>query len=210
MRLISPRKGVWLLFSTLLTISLVLSGCGGNGSPTPTTTTPKPTSTTPTGQLTFPQGKYQHNDLYENVLMVAYSNDFDTISVGIKVKTIGWVAIALSPMLSKNGSDLWIFAVAADGTVTAIDSHDPGYGGGHPSDSPYGTDDLFDITGNEVNGVTTIEFKRLINTGDTRDVRIVEGPNPFLFAFGSTDNIYEEHNYIGFGTITAEKIGHDN
>lgn len=194
-----------LLLSVLLTLSLAVTGCGnGNDDPSPTTSAP-PTTYTPTGPLTFPQGKYEHYEVFNDLFAVATSNDEAIISVGIKARTTGWVAIALSNSLQKAGADLWMGYVDAQGAVTVIDSFNPGYSGSHPPDSAYGgTDDLYDITGSESNGVTTIEFKRHIQTNDSYDVPILNGLNAFIWAVGPSDNTFEEHSLLGYGDITAD------
>lgn len=153
--------------------------------------------------MDFPVGSYANTRLLAgDNFRISWTNTDDTISIGIKAKTTGWVAIALSPTLSKGGADLIIGAVTGS-QVTLIDSYSPGYSGGHPRDSSSGgTDDLYDIRGSESGGVTTIEFKRKINTLDFRDVAFVNGSNPFLFAVGPDDTMASEHSLVGAGEIT--------
>jgi predicted small lipoprotein YifL len=194
------RRTLFLLFAVLLTASLALAGCGGDDPP-PTTSAP-PTTTGPSGPIAFTGGKYQHQTTYNEVITVATSNDDGTISVGIKARTTGWIAIALSPTSQKAGADLWMFTVDSNGNVTAVDSYNPGFSGSHPPDTG-GKNDLFDVTGNEINGVTTIEFKRDLNTLDSNDVRILNGLNSFIWAIGPSDNTFEEHVFFGFGDITV-------
>lgn len=187
----------------ILLLGVFASACGG-GSPNPTTSNPTPTSTTPTGGIMdFPSGSYANTRLLAgDNFRISWTNTDDTISIGIKGKTTGWIAIALSPTLSKGGADLIIGAVTG-GQVILIDSYSPGYSGGHPRDaSSGGTDDLYDIRGSESGGVTTIEFKRKINTLDSRDVAFQHGSNPFLFAMGPDDTMASEHSLVGAGEIT--------
>ncbi|AKG52806.1 dopamine beta hydroxylase-related protein [Dehalogenimonas sp. WBC-2] len=152
--------------------------------------------------MEFPAGKYNDTLLVTGGLFrVSWSITEDTIFIGIKAKTTGWVAIALSPSLSKSQSDLMIGFVS-DGQVNLVDSYDPGYSGDHPKDSVLGgKDDLQIISGSEANGVTTLEFKRLLNTGDPYDIAFVNGSNPFLYALGANDNTATEHSLVGFGDI---------
>ncbi len=46
-----------------------------------------------------------------------------------------------------------------------------------------GTNDLFNVVGLQMNGVTTIAFARLLVTNDTRDVAIVAGPMYLGYAY---------------------------
>ncbi|MEN8615273.1 DOMON domain-containing protein [Dehalogenimonas sp. THU2] len=201
MKLIHLRKYLLLFFSMVLSAGLILPGCGGT-TPPPTTSAP-PTDTSPTGPLGFASGRYSYSQTYNDIITVAVSNTDDTVSIGIKARTTGWVAIALSPGLNKPDSDLWIGFVSNDGQVTLLDSFNPGYSGNHPLDSILGgTNSLFAITGSEVNGITTIEFKRNLTTGDARDIRLFDGVNAFIWAIGTTDNTFEEHSFVGFGEMT--------
>ncbi|ADJ25349.1 DOMON domain protein [Dehalogenimonas lykanthroporepellens BL-DC-9] len=203
MTLTSFRKPLFLLLAVMLGSAVLLAGCGDNGDPDPTTSAP-PTTSFPTGPISFPQGKYQNHETYNDVITVATSNDDGSISVGIKARTTGWIGIALSLSLQKAGADLWMLAVDSGGNVIAIDSYNPGYSGSHPPDTAYnGQNDLYDITGSEVNGITTIEFKRHLNTLDPYDVRIVNGINSFIWAIGPSDNFFEEHSLVAFGEINA-------
>jgi hypothetical protein len=196
-------KKTSVIVGVLLVSSLVLGGCGG-GKGEPTTTQPTQTSTTPAGGvMDFPSGKYTNTRLLANDnFRISWTNTDDTISIGIKGKTTGWLALALSPTLSKSRADLIIGAVSG-GQLTLLDSFDPGYSGGHRQDTAVGgTNDLFDISGNETSGVTTIEFKRRLNTGDVNDLQLVNGDNPFLFAMGPDDTMASEHSLVGSGEIT--------
>jgi hypothetical protein len=196
------RNDKTLLFFVLLLISsLVLAGCGGNGGPGPTSTTH--TSGPPTTDIMdFPSGSYQNTLLLTGgIFRISWTNTDDTISIGIKAKTTGWLAIAISPSLTKGQSDLIIGAVTG-GVVSLVDSFDPGFSGGHPQDSLVGgSNDLFAISGSESGGITTIEFKRRLVTGDPRDIPLVNGNNAFLFALGPDDSMASEHSLVGSGEI---------
>ena len=204
---LSPRspnvKKATLTAITVLLASLSFTGCGGGGGTT-TTQPPSQTTPTPTGDvMDFPSGSYAHTLLLVGGnFRISWTNTDDTISIGMKAKTTGWVALALSPTLSKSQADLIIGAVVG-GQVTLVDSSDPGYSGNHPVDSNMGgTNDLYDIRGSEASGVTTIEFKRKLNTGDNRDITLVNGTNHFLFAMGPDDTMATEHGLIGTGELT--------
>ncbi len=196
------RPNPTLLFLTLILVaSLALAGCGGGGGPTTT----QPTSITPTtiNSMDFPSGSYQNTLLLTGgIFRISWSNTDDTISIGIKAQTTGWIGLAISPSLTKGRSDLIIGSVSG-GQLNLIDSYDPGFSGGHPQDATVGgKNDLFDISGSESGGVTTIEFKRRLNTGDQFDIPLVNGANPFLFALGPDDTMASEHSLTGAGEIS--------
>ena len=64
-----------------------------------------------------------------------------------------------------------------------------------------GTDDILASGGAEVDGFTTIEFKRALNTGDSYDKPLAPGTNPILWAYGSGDSITQKHATRGKGEI---------
>jgi hypothetical protein len=194
----AQRHAAISLIAVIIATATVLAGCGGNGGP-PT----QPTSTTPL-ELAFPPGKYTEVQTYGNVFTLAYTVTGDTISVGLKVKTPGWVAIAMGP--AHGNSDVWIGFVNAAGQLILEDSDNASKAGDHPKDSSRGgTDDLFDFSGSESGGITTIEFKRLLNTGDSLDIPLVPGNNSITWALGQTDLLTNMHIRFGFGTITVPR-----
>ena len=196
------RKRDIKAFTFLCTVTIAaigLAGCGG-GNPSTTTqhTTPPPSSTLPL--MDFPAGKYVSDTIYSDQFRLAYTVTNDgVISVGIKDKTAGWVAIAIG---SPHGhSDIWIGYVSA-GQVTFLDSHDASESGAHPLDTGNGgTNDLTNITGSETSGVTTIEFKRKLDTGDKYDIPLVTGSNVITWAIGPSDDINTEHSVVGLATF---------
>lgn len=198
----SVAKLVMIVSPALIAIS-ALSGCGGGGG---NTTTNNPFTTQPTTSslplMDFPAGKYTNDVLYLDEFRLAYTvNNDGTISVGIKAKTGGYLAIAIGSPHGK--SDVWIGYVNA-GQATLFDTHDASESGNHPLDTATGgTNDLTNVTGNETGGVTTIEFKRKLNTGDIYDLPLLKGDNIVTWAIGVSDDISQEHSAVGIATITV-------
>jgi hypothetical protein len=198
----SPIKA-FIICSAIVTAALALTGCGSGGNPTttPQQTTQPPVSTTVTGSMDFPSGKYVNNQIYNDQFRLAYTvTDDGIISIGIKAKTTGWVAIAIGSPHGK--SDIWI-GYAYAGQVTLLDTHDASYSGSHPLDV---SNDLTNVSGTEAGGVTTIEFKRKLDTGDKNDLPLVTGSNVIVWAIGATDDINMEHSAVGLGTIEVRAL----
>ncbi|APV44929.1 hypothetical protein Dform_01608 [Dehalogenimonas formicexedens] len=180
-----------------------MTACGGG----PTATTNPPTSqppTTPAGTMDFPSGKYQSDTLYSDQFRLAYTVASDgIISIGIKARTTGWVAIAIGNPHGQ--SDVWIGYVSS-GQVTLLDTYNASYSGSHPLDtgSSGGTNDLTNVTGSEANGITTIEFKRKLDTGDKNDLPLVAGSNIVMWAIGPADDMFQEHSVLGIATFEIQ------
>ena len=102
------------------------------------------------------------------------------ISVMLQGATTGWMAIGLRR--SEEGhamtdNDVW-FARVVDGHAEAIDSWTTTI---YP-DFDYemgGTSDLYDVAGEEVDGITSVRFKRLLSTADPWDNPISSAESAF-------------------------------
>jgi hypothetical protein len=64
-----------------------------------------------------------------------------------------------------------------------------------------GTNDILDFGGSENDGITRIEFKRALNTGDDYDNQFFEGANKIIWAYGSDDELTQKHTARGYGEI---------
>jgi hypothetical protein len=187
------RGGIPKLLAASFAISLLLAiGCG-----TPQIT--HTTSTTPP-ELDFPGGSYVNVQTYLNSITIAYTVQGDTISVGLKARTSGWVAIALG---TAHGDSDVILGYVSNGQVTILDTNHASKAGLHQLDvDTGGTNDVTIVGGGEINGITTLEFTRKLVTGDTQDVSFSKGNNTITWAIGPTDAITSHHSEIGFATVT--------
>ncbi|APV44930.1 hypothetical protein Dform_01609 [Dehalogenimonas formicexedens] len=174
-------------------VIVLIAGCGTSQQTT------QPTSTTPP-ELDFPAGAYSSVQTYSNSITIAYTVQGDTIKIGLKARTAGWVAIALG---TAHGDSDVIIGWVADGQVTIDDTNHASKAGLHQLDiNTGGTNDVTTVGGSEINGITTLEFTRKLVTGDTQDLPFVKGNNTITWAIGPTDAITSHHSEIGFATIT--------
>ena len=94
-------------------------------------------------------------------------------------------------------------ATSQNGQITLTEYCRIDYNGAHtPDTAAGGTNDFIIVSGNESNGITTIEFKRKLNTGDKLDTVLVKGNNNVVWAYGPDDALSSEHSSLGVGTIT--------
>ena len=95
-----------------------------------------------------------------------------------------------------------ILGFVEDGDTQVLDQYSTGTFGPHPEDTELGgTDDILIFSGAEEDGATTIEFKRLLITGDTYDIDITEGTNKIIWGYSSSDNPVSKHSKRGYGEI---------
>lgn len=59
-----------------------------------------------------------------------------------------------------------------------------------------GTNDVELVSGSEVDGVTSVQFRRKLETGDSYDRAIrTSGATPVIFAWHSTEDTLQYHTY---------------
>ena len=137
------------------------------------------------------------NDNYE----IRWVNDEQFIYIAIKVKTNGWVSVAVQPGSAMKDADM-ILAFVTDGEVSISDQFSTGtYGPHRPDTTLGGTDDIIEFGGKEENGYTIIEFKRALTTGDEYDHPLSPGGNKIIWSYGSSDDIGQKHTSRGYGEI---------
>lgn len=225
----NPRKkrlSIPLCF--LFVFILTLSACNSEPAPGPTTTasptstvdestTPAPSPTIPTtetpittGPLTtwtadgiISDGEYP-NSSEDGNFQLFWKNDTQYFYAGMRAKTTGYVSMALQPGDKMKNADM-IFGYVIESNTTVMDLFSTGTFGPHPPDTEQGgSDDVIDYGGIEENGFTTIEFKRLLDTGDELDNVINTGTNKIIWAFGSSDNLNASHSARGYGEIIID------
>ncbi|NQU96327.1 MAG: hypothetical protein HQ548_01615 [Chloroflexi bacterium] len=100
-----------------------------------------------------------------------------------------------------NGADM-IFGYVAEGAAAVSDEFSTGEFGPHQPDVELGgTADILLHGGVETDGFTTVEFKRALDTGDSRDAALAPGANPILWAYGPGDSPARKHSGKGYGDI---------
>jgi hypothetical protein len=180
------------LAASFITLVFLATGCS-----TPQVT--HTTSTTPP-ELDFPAGSYTNVQTYVNSITIAYNIQGDSIAIGLKARTSGWVAIALG---TAHGDSDVILGYVSNGQVTILDTNHASKAGLHQLDiDTGGTNDITTVGGSEINGITTLEFTRKLVTGDTQDLPFTKGNDTITWAIGPTDAITSHHSEIGFATIT--------
>ncbi|CAF3598120.1 unnamed protein product [Rotaria sp. Silwood1] len=100
------------------------------------------------------------------------------------MKTVGWIALGISPAGGMKGADIAVGWVDSSGKVHiqdrfAFDKTKP------IIDNT--TQDWFVLQGQEQNGWTAIQFKRYFDSCDPMDVPIKSGTNILIFAYGLVD-----------------------
>ncbi|MFX0208077.1 MAG: DOMON domain-containing protein [Candidatus Hodarchaeota archaeon] len=129
--------------------------------------------------------------------------EVDSIFFGMVGTTTGWLAVGFNPTTAMQNADMvfgWIFS---NGSVITIDAFSTGPNGPHPADIDLGgTVDILSFNGTEGEEKTTIEFSRLLITGDQYDNDIPSsGEYDIIWALGNTDDFGLKHIKRGSATI---------
>ncbi len=125
-----------------------------------------------------------------------------SIKMGLQAETSGMVAIGIDPTERMANADM-VIAYREGSEFSVHDAYSFGETGPHPDDvNEGGTFDLNEYMVAEVGGVTTIEFIRLLDTGDERDNVIPEdGKVKFIWATSDTDDFNAYHTRRGTAVI---------
>jgi len=122
----------------------------------------------------------------------------ESLYIRISAPTAGWVAVGFEPSRMMKDADIYIGYVASDGTAV-LEDHFADKLTGHQADTALGgRSDVSRVSGTEQGGVTTLEFLRPLNSGDSRDKALVPGQEyTMITAFGTRDNLTSVHRERG-------------
>jgi hypothetical protein len=130
------------------------------------------------------------------------------IFIAIEGDTGGWIALGLEPSRQMKDADMMIGWVTGGNQATVVDAYSTGITGPHPPDVDLGgTSDIATYAGSEKAGVTTIEYRRPLSTGDARDQVIpAAGAVSIIWAIGPSDSFNAYHLARGSGTLVIPEI----
>jgi len=145
-------------------------------------------------------GEYRSNKSFGDYELW-WSGDDQFVYIGMKAKTSGWVAVGFDPESMMKNADI-VQGYVQDGKLSIADMYSSNQFGPHPPDTQQGgTDDILISGGKSVNGYTTVEFKRKLDTGDKYDKPLHSGTNKIIWAYGSDPQFTIKHTARGSGEI---------
>jgi hypothetical protein len=170
----------------------------------PNSVTASKSTGTPVIDGTISHDEYDYNVHFDDDnYMIFWSINGSIISVGLKAKTTGWVALGIDPTSRMKNADMIFGWVDSDGTAHILDCYSTGSTGPHPPDTELGgTSDIIVYAGTESGGWTSIEFNRSLTTGDQYDKPFSEkGMLKILWAYGPSDDFTDKHAERGTGKL---------
>lgn len=145
--------------------------------------------------------EYKH---YQKIGEVEFysKTEGEHVCLAMTAETTGYIALGINPGSAMQNADIIIGYVEGDKAVLE-DHHSANRTGPHQEDEEKGgTNDIAVFGGTEKDGVTTIEFKRDLTTGDQWDNVIRKGENKIIWALRDQDDLYKRHSKEGSGTLT--------
>jgi hypothetical protein len=187
---------------------------GGGGTTSPPVNT-GPVEWTADGEIQV--GEYDNSKKFGNSYEIFWNSDGEFIYIGIQVATNGWVGVGLQPDIRSNTNvDMILGFVDGAGRVSIYDLFNAEYPGLNPQDVVIGgSDDILLAAGTEGMEVevsedeegpvyTTIEFARMLNTGDQYDQIFYDGPNTIIWAYGREDSRDTDPFEQGYGVLEVD------
>lgn len=140
---------------------------------------------------------------FRDLFYIYWTSDNDTLYMGMKGKTPGWVSVGFNPTVGMRDSDIIIGGnQGTGGEVYIYDMYSIGTYGPHPSDTAIGgTFDVEEYGASEKKAYTTVEFSRKLDTGDSYDSVLEKGESAeVLWSLSYSDAIETKHN-AGKGSV---------
>jgi hypothetical protein len=125
----------------------------------------------------------------------------DSVLFGLKAVTEGYISLGIDPEGDLRDVDMIMCAIK-EGSVVVSDNTGSGKHFPHPADIELGGKmDLTDISGSRDGLNVVYEFKRKLDTGDSRDRELKTGENRVIWAVGKTDDFAGPHTRKGSGSL---------
>ncbi len=151
-------------------------------------------------------GEYAHSTEAAG-FEIHWSNDAQTLRVGLISPGTGYLAIGFDPVNRMEGAN-FILGAVVDGKTIVRDDFGTGPVAHSPDAASGGTNDILEAAGCEANGRTYLEFAIPLDSGDPMDKPLVPGNTyKVIIAFHETsDDFGAWHSRRGSGTITLDPI----
>ena len=145
----------------------------------------------------------------DGALTVLWSTDREFAWFALEARTEGWVSVGFGAEKAMKGADMAVGWVTPEGKAVIRDEYCTGEYGPHVPDGELGgKDDLIETAGSEKAGVTILEWKRRLDTGDRFDKPIpASGEMKILWALGASDDPRKSHAKRGQGTLASSGGG---
>ncbi|MDO9539193.1 MAG: DOMON domain-containing protein [Methanocalculus sp.] len=191
-----------LMIPLSLAILLLVSGCVSEPAVTEEQTVTQDWN--PDGIISA--GEYQYSQRLSDSMQIHWATTDTMIRLAVVGRTPGWVGIGFGTSRMNVGVD-YIFGYPEGDDLVVQDM----YGENprcpmQPDSAIGGTDDILRYGGRQADGVTTIEFERLLNTGDSFDhILRFDEEIPIIWSLSDSASIGVQHRERGTTTIVLRR-----
>jgi hypothetical protein len=151
-------------------------------------------------------GEYLHQTQAAGVTF-HWTNDAQHLYAALAAETGGWVAVGLDPDGKMQGAN-YLFGYVQGGETSIQDMFGtrPAGPGSHPPDEQLGgSNDVLEYGGREEGGMTVIEFKIPLDSGDRYDKPLIPGTTyDIILAMGSSDDLESYHAARDYSQMTVD------
>jgi hypothetical protein len=205
-------KKLIILFVLSALLVLMTTGCAANKSSTPASNPSSPAGQEAALPAVSAQtcawvsdGKISDNE-YTSCQSIGDLKVFtrvsgDSVMFGLTAVTEGYLSLGIDSKGDLRDADL-IMCAFVDGNAVVGDMGGTGKHFPHPYDTEAGGKmDLTDISGTRDGLKSIFEFKRKMDTGDSKDQVLKMGENKVIWAVGKTSDFNGPHNRKGSGSL---------
>lgn len=208
-------KRMIMACSLSILLVMLLTACDGNKPSTPgNSSSPSTVQEAAPPALSnqtctwVPDGKISDNEYTScqsfGALKVFTRVAGDSVMFGLTADTEGYLALGIDPEGDLKDVDMIICAMK-DGSAVVEDLCGGGKHWPHPADIDSGGKmDLTDIGGSSDGTASVFEFKRKLDTGDSRDKALKIGENRIIWALGKTSDLNGAHSKAGSGSLILQ------
>lgn len=126
-------------------------------------------------------------------MSLTWGIDGDRLRIALSGPTDGWIAVGFRPSRAMKDADIHIGYVDGQ-TVVMTDQFGTGLITHAPDEELGGTTDIGDLSGEEIDGTTTIRYSIPLDSGDDYDQPLTPGETlPVILAWGRADNTSGAH-----------------
>jgi hypothetical protein len=134
---------------------------------------------------------------------LSYTIEDGNLVASVSYPTTGWVSVGLGATKKMRDANIIIGYAGEDGESVVQDHFGVKPTRHEPDTAIGGKNDLIEGSCEEKDGKTTLSFTIPMDSGDLKDVKLVEGKEvKVIFAAGRNDNIGGKHSKAAWTTIT--------
>lgn len=151
------------------------------------------------------EGEYPHVlSLKDGKVEIHWGHDAESLWVAVRGKTTGWVAVGFDPEKQMKGAN-FLLAYVHDDSTAFRDAYGSGRFKHQPDTELGGKDNILECRGKEEKGVTTVEFKIPLDSGDQYDKPLKPKEEyPVLLGLGKKDDFRKKHFLKAKAKITLD------